>query len=107
MRGAAVVTAHRSELEFVSGEDNLSTYQFHTLTAKHHFCKTCGIHTHAQRRSNPELLAINVACIEGTSPFDFPEVKVVDGTSHPADVGGESRLAGILRFARNKSDHMT
>jgi hypothetical protein len=47
-----------------------------------------------------------VACIEGASPFDFAEVKVVDGTSHPADVGGGSKIAGVLKFARNKSDHI-
>jgi hypothetical protein len=32
------------DFELLKGEDNLSTYTFNTGIAKHHFCKTCGIH---------------------------------------------------------------
>lgn len=31
---------------------------------------------------------MNVACIEGVSPFDFAEVNVMDGVNHPKDGGG-------------------
>lgn len=98
MRGAIAVSAALSDMEFVAGEDNLTLYQFNTRTARHYFCKTCGIYTHHQRRSNPSLFGINVACIEGISPFDFPEVTVMDGVSHPSDTGSTSRIAGTLRF---------
>lgn len=98
MRGAIAVSAALSDVEFVAGEDNLTLYQFNTRTARHYFCKTCGIYTHHQRRSNPSLFGINVACIEGISPFDFPEVTVMDGVSHPSDTGSTSRIAGTLRF---------
>lgn len=98
MRGAVVASALLSDIEFVQGEDKLTLYQFNTCTAKHYFCSVCGIYTHHQRRSNPNQFGVNVACIEGISPFDFPEVKVMDGVSHPSDTGGRSRVAGILRF---------
>jgi hypothetical protein len=98
MRGAIAVSATLADIEFIQGENNLTLYQFHTGTAKHYFCKTCGIYTHHQRRSNPDQFGINVACIEGVSPFDFPEVKVVDGVSHPSDTGNTTKLAGTLRF---------
>jgi len=98
MRGAIAVSAALADIEFIEGEDNLTLYQFNTGTAKHYFCKTCGIYTHHQRRSNPGQFGINVACLSGISPFDFPEVPVTDGIAHPSDSGGASRLAGILRF---------
>lgn len=98
MRGAIAVSAPLSDIEFVQGEENLTLYQFNTGTARHYFCSTCGIYTHHQRRSDPTQFGINVACIEGVSPFDFPEVQVMDGVAHPSDTGDVSRVAGILRF---------
>lgn len=98
MRGAIAVSARAEDFTFLGGQDNLTLYQFNTGTAKHWFCKTCGIYTHHQRRSNPQELGVNVACIEGVSPFDFAEVPVMDGVAHPSDTGGRSRVAGVLRF---------
>lgn len=98
MRGAVVVSARLADLAFLSGEDNLTLYQFNTRTAKHWFCKTCGIYTHHQRRSNPEEYGVNVACLAGVSPFDFTEVPVSDGVAHPSDTGQPSRRVGTLRF---------
>lgn len=98
MRGAVAVSAALEDIEFVAGEENLTLYQFNTGTAKHYFCKTCGIYTHHQRRSNPLQFGVNAACIEGVSPFDFAEVPVMDGVVHPSDSTSGSRVAGILRF---------
>lgn len=41
---------------------------------------------------------MNVACLDGVSPFDFLEVPVLDGMNHPNDNGGVARRAGTLRF---------
>lgn len=98
MRGAIAVSARLADVEFLAGADNLTTYQFNTGAAKHYFCKTCGIYTHHQRRSDPTLFGINLACLEGVSPFDLPEVPVMDGIAHPSDTGTAARVAGILRF---------
>lgn len=84
-------------LEIIRGTHALSTYSFNTKTAKHYFCGTCGIYTHHQRRSNPEQYGVNVACLEGMSPFDLEEVPVLDGMRHPSDTG-ELRVAGVLKF---------
>ena len=99
MRGAVAVTSTPADFHLKHGEDELATYRFNTRTAEHHFCRLCGIYTHHKRRSNPNQLGINAACLEGVSPFDFPEIKVFDGERHPSDSpGGRSRLAGMLRF---------
>jgi hypothetical protein len=98
MRGAAVVAAEIGGIQFVQGEEMLTSYRFNTGTAQHFFCSRCGIHTHLQRRSNPNLFGVNVACLDGVSPFDFAEMPVVDGVNHPNDTGEPARLAGTLRF---------
>ncbi|TDK31382.1 GFA family protein [Rhizobium deserti] len=98
MRGAVAASAQLEGIEFIEGVVNLTLYQFNTGTAKHYFCKTCGIYTHHQRRSNPSQFGINVACIEGISPFDFPEVTVMDGVAHPSDTAAGPRVAGVLKF---------
>lgn len=98
MRGAVVVSARLQDITFLAGEGNLTLYQFNTRTAKHWFCRTCGIYTHHQRRSDPTQFGVNVACLTGVSPFDFAEVPVVDGVAHPTDTGGPSSILGTLRF---------
>ena len=59
------------------------------------FCSQCGIYTHHQRRSNPNQYGVNVACLEGVSPFDFAQVPVMDGMRHPSDNAGEVRRIGV------------
>jgi hypothetical protein len=99
MRGAIAVTGSVEGFRLHQGEDKLATYRFNTGVAEHHFCTRCGIYTHHKRRSNPDELGINVACLNGVSPFDFPEVVVNDGERHPSDdPDGKSYVAGRLRF---------
>jgi hypothetical protein len=99
MRGAIAVTSTASAFAINQGADKLATYRFNTETAEHHFCSECGIYTHHKRRSNPDQLGVNVACLDGVSPFDFPEVVVYDGNRHPADnPAHESFIAGTLVF---------
>ncbi|WP_366555621.1 GFA family protein [Aquibaculum sediminis] len=98
MRGAIAASARLEDITFLQGEEKLTLYTFNTGNAKHYFCSVCGIYTHHQRRSNPREFGVNVACIEGVSPFDFPEVLVMDGVQHPSDTGAAPRVAGTLRF---------
>ena len=98
MRGAIAVTARLDGLTITAGEEALSCYTFNTGAAKHYFCAKCGIYTHHQRRSNQSEHGVNVACLDGISPFDFAEVLVNDGINHPKD-SGVSRIAGVLRFS--------
>ena len=100
MRGAVAVTAMLGDLEVTSGQDQLTEYRFNTGVARHYFWSRCGIYTHHQRRSNPDELGVNVACLDGVSPFDFPEVLVGDGVNHPKDdpQGRAGRFVGVLRY---------
>jgi hypothetical protein len=99
MRGAVAVSADLDGVEVVLGEDVLSVYTFNTGVAKHYFCSKCGIYTHHQRRSNPRQYGVNVACLEGLSPFDFEDVIVYDGATQPEDAySSKPRVAGHLKF---------
>ena len=99
-RGAVAVSAAKDAISYTAGEDNLTLYQFNTQVARHYFCKTCGIYTHHNRRSNPDEIGVNLACLEGQTPL-LPKVIVNDGVNHPNDVG-QNRVAGVLRFTQSE-----
>ncbi len=82
----AAVSGRVDDLIIEQGEDNLGLYQFGTMTARHQFCTTCGVHLFHQRRSNPEEIGVNVACVEGLDPRIAGQAKWVDGVVHPNDV---------------------
>ncbi len=101
MRGAVVVSARVEDFAITEGHDLLTEYRFNTGVARHFFCSRCGIYTHHRRRSDPDQYGVNVACLDGVSPFDFDEVPVADGVNHPAD-GAGSGVVGHLRFVRRR-----
>ncbi|MDV2439706.1 GFA family protein [Acinetobacter gerneri] len=102
MRGAVAVSAPLSGINVYQGKDKLTEYSFNTRQAAHFFCSVCGIYTFHQRRSNPEQYGVNVACIEGVSPFDFQNTPVMDGVNHPKDGGGG--IVGYLNYRKIESD---
>ena len=98
MRGAVMVMTEADGVKVLQGAETLSSYRFNTGVAEHFFCARCGVYTHHQRRSDQTSFAVNVACLDGVSPFDFAEVPVNDGVNHPNDTGKLQRMAGTLRF---------
>ena len=53
------------------GNDDLTTYTFNTGTAKHTFCKHCGIHPFYVPRSDPDKIDVNARCLD-----DFDEASI-------------------------------
>ena len=84
-KGAVVASVPLSGIRILQGKETLQVYQFNTKTAKHYFCKVCGIHTHHQSRADPNRYRYNVGCLEGVNPHDLGSVPVSDGVNHPAD----------------------
>lgn len=101
MRGAVAVSAELSGIEILSGREFLTEYRFNSKQAVHYFCSKCGIYTFHQRRSNPNQYGVNVACLDGISPFDFSDVPVMDGINHPKDGGGG--VVGIISYKQADS----
>jgi hypothetical protein len=72
----------------LSGESQLGTYRFGTRAAKHHFCKTCGIHTFTRPRAAPELYTVNLRCLDGIDLAAFKErIVPFDGRNWEAAAG--------------------
>ena len=67
-----------ADFELTSSMDALSTYAFNTRLAKHHFCKTCGIHSFYVPRSDPDGFSVNARCLDGVDLSWF-EREVFDG----------------------------
>lgn len=47
-----------------AGYEALSLYQFGDNSAKHWFCRVCGIHTFSNPRAAPDMYSINVRCLD-------------------------------------------
>jgi len=77
-RGALWHGAKESDLRILTGEADLALYQFGTKTAKHYFCKHCGIHPFVRPRLDPTRWAFNVLCIDGVDLASIPR-KHFDG----------------------------
>ncbi|NEQ19186.1 MAG: GFA family protein [Microcoleus sp. SIO2G3] len=80
-RGAIMHRVPAEQFTLIAGEDYLTLYQFHTKTAKHYFCKICGIYPFHRPRVAPDFYGINVACLEDVDTFKL-EPGLVDGRSY-------------------------
>ena len=66
------------QFELISGKDDLADYRFNTRTARHLFCKMCGVHSFYVPRSDPDKIDVNVRCLDGID-LDAISVKSFDG----------------------------
>ena len=60
------------QFELLQGREDLTTYEFNTRTAKHTFCRHCGIHAFNVPRSNPDKISVNVRCLDD---IDLAEIQ--------------------------------
>jgi hypothetical protein len=82
-KGALWHPAAEKDLRILTGEPDLALYQFNTRTAKHYFCRHCGIHPFTRPRLDPGRWAFNVRCIDGVDPSAL-KVRTFDGQNWEA-----------------------
>ena len=77
-KNALMVKVPETALRILSGEESLTTYTFHTHTAQHYFCSTCGIYPFHRKRVTPDYFGVNVHCLSDFSPEGIPQ-RATDG----------------------------
>ena len=61
--------------KLLQGDEFIKTYTFNTQIAKHKFCSVCGIHSFYIPRSHPDMIDVNLNCLDQdlTSTLDIQE----------------------------------
>lgn len=54
----------KSRFNLICGTEFLTTYTFNIHTAKHTFCKICGIKPFYVPRSHPDSYSVNLRCLD-------------------------------------------
>ena len=83
VRKGAIMTAFTvapEDIEIEINGNSLSTYQFGSGIAKHHFCSNCGIYTFHETLRKPGHYRLNTGCVEGVKSLELP-TEVFDGAS--------------------------
>lgn len=77
MTGFRHLIVPASRFRLLRGAEELAEYRFNTGTARHLFCRHCGIKSYYVPRSNPDGFSVNARCLDpGTiaavvvEPFD-------------------------------------
>jgi hypothetical protein len=77
MTGYLHLIVPRARFRLLRGEGALGTYTFNTGTARHLFCRHCGVKSFYVPRSNPDGYSVNVRCLApatlehlSVEPFD-------------------------------------
>ncbi len=64
MTGYQHLIVSAENFTFLRGEEALSEYRFNTGTARHLFCRRCGIKSFYVPRSHPDGFSVNLRCLD-------------------------------------------
>ena len=77
MSGYLHLIVPQERLRLLRGEEALTAYAFNTGTARHLFCRHCGVKSFYVPRSNPDGYSVNLRCLDAATlehvviePFD-------------------------------------
>jgi len=73
------------DFRLLQGQDSLTEYRFNTGTARHLFCKHCGVKSFYVPRSHPDGYSVNYYCLdEGSRPA--AQIEPFDGANWEANI---------------------
>ncbi|CAL9202366.1 unnamed protein product, partial [Musa hybrid cultivar] len=103
MRGNIHFIVPSSKFELAADSDKfLTTYTFGTHTAKHTFCKICGITSFYYPRSNPDGVAVTVKCVDAGT-LAHVEIRHFDGRNWESSYDQTS----IASFSKSDNEGQT
>lgn len=92
MTGFLHLIVPASRFRLIKGADSLTTYVFNTGTARHLFCRRCGIKSYYVPRSNPDGFSVNARCL-GPETIARLTIEPFDGRNWEASAGSLSELS--------------
>lgn len=75
MTGFLHLIVQKENFTLEQGADDLSSYTFNTGTAKHLFCRHCGVKSFYVPRSHPDGYSVNVNCLQ---PETISSMQITD-----------------------------
>ncbi|KAI9139275.1 Mss4-like protein, partial [Paraphysoderma sedebokerense] len=80
-----------SRFHIKDGENQLTEYRFNSRQARHMFCKICGVQAFYIPRSNPDGVAVTLACIYSQT---IGSVKIIqfDGQNWEAEIVNKKEI---------------
>jgi hypothetical protein len=83
----------RTRFRLVKGADSLTEYRFNTGTARHLFCRHCGVKSFYVPRSNPDGYSVNARCLDPAT-IEHVEVEPFDDREREKS---EARIGDLAR----------
>ncbi|HEV2286461.1 MAG TPA: GFA family protein [Steroidobacteraceae bacterium] len=88
MSGYQHLIVPRARFRLLQGAESLTEYRFNTGTARHLFCRRCGIKSFYVPRSNPDGYSVNARCLDPAT-IEHLEIEIFDDNDRAAS---EARL---------------
>jgi hypothetical protein len=95
MTGFVHIIVPKSRFRLSTDEAALTTYTFNTGVAQHLFCKTCGVKSFYQPRSNPDGWSVNARCLDSTEGVEL-NIEAFDGRNWEANAAALAHLSEEL-----------
>lgn len=94
MSGFLHLIVPTTRFRLLQGEEFLHDYRFNTGTARHRFCRVCGIKSFYVPRSHPNGIDVNVHCldpgtVEGIDVDEFDDARREAATAAVAHLSRE------------------
>jgi hypothetical protein len=93
MSGYLHLIVPRARFRLLRGVDHLTEYTFNTRTARHLFCRTCGVKSFYVPRSNPDGYSVNARCLDRAT-IEHIEIEPFDDNDRAA---AEARIRDLSR----------
>jgi hypothetical protein len=83
MSGFLHLIVPQSRFRLLRGAEALTEYKFNTGTARHLFCRHCGVKSFYVPRSNPDGYSVNLRCLDRAT-IEHVEIQPFDDTEREA-----------------------